>query len=403
MIWPDKTYVGQWRSGKPHGQGVMFRADGADRWIYTGQFEQGCCHGLGRCEWPDLGLWYDGEWHSGTQNGIGQSGSVAADTLGPFLWRWNNGRRHESLAKSLVGREDSSALIHVVLNRGENSKHHPVGYPHGASFNCSAAHSFASDCDSHKDSISDPLEVQVAAEQWGFAIGEPDSWLPRQWGALIITRIYKGGALDRWNEEQRRSHGPKAVIVFPNAWVLCVNGLRDNVRSMATIIRGTGQDAQLVLELCNPPHVHFSDDALRDGTGGNWTLPRLPSEPQLPLPENGELVVSDVSADCDQYFTLVPFDASEASSLPSLVRAPKAPKPPASLVAQLHRHPVGSSPLSDVDGNRSRGPPPPFLAFATPPSPRGGDRGGMCASMCDSSPDSTACKRPLDVVAFAGS
>lgn len=42
-------------------------ANEKNSWIYSGLFDEGQRHGNGRCEWPQRGVWYDGEWRDGLQ------------------------------------------------------------------------------------------------------------------------------------------------------------------------------------------------------------------------------------------------------------------------------------------------------------------------------------------------
>lgn len=230
MEWPDDTrsFSGSWKKGIPHGQGIM-SAQGMETedegWIYSGQFKSGQRHGVGRCEWPDLGVWYDGDWQAGSQHGVGEMGSVnqALDDADPMLsagekpseaeiCSMDRGRKLESLCTSSFEPEKDSELTYVLLEQSVAERM-----------------ATAQLAKKEEQGIVDPYRddsVQVVVQQWGLAIGNPDVWMPGRWGALVVTWIEDNGPLHRWNQAQRRDKGPNAVTILPNAMIWQVNRVR---------------------------------------------------------------------------------------------------------------------------------------------------------------------------------
>ncbi|CAE8596340.1 unnamed protein product, partial [Polarella glacialis] len=199
MDWPGgRTFAGQWVLGKPHGAGVMYFAAHEERdiCVYSGQFEHGQRHGIGRCEWPAAGCWYDGDWKEGVQHGIGESGDgVKRGYDGdPHIWRMVNGERKEVLSQgsSIPGSEEKLLCVRLQAS----GAHPPEVQP-----------------------------VQVLLDRYGLAVGSPHLWLPLNWGALVITRIFEGGSLDKWNASQLRQSGPGAHVVLHNAKIWRINGV----------------------------------------------------------------------------------------------------------------------------------------------------------------------------------
>ena len=248
MEWPSgKVYVGQWQNDKFHGHGLLVASD--DRGcLYNGQFRDGACHGIGRCEWSARGTWYDGEWAKGLQSGLGETGSMRRRVAG-------TGRN--GIASSHIGRmekgekQENMCASHVIMSRYGTVT---VELQLTA---VEVAERLAS-------SSAGEEEVQVTDAAWGIATGNPNLWLSSRWGQLLLTRILEGGPLDRWAQAQRASLGDMAQVVLPNALILRVNGVEGSAARMLAEIRKPNRD-RLVLEVQNPPCVCFENlwDRLR--------------------------------------------------------------------------------------------------------------------------------------------
>jgi len=285
ISWPrsDRAYDGQWSDGIPNGQGMLTNRkmdepcnlEMDECWIYTGQFANGRRHGNGLCEWPN-GVWYNGEWQGGVQHGLGEAGrqtsmqedsqivdgeKVTAKLLAselrklredsltcsrnsrrqPYpearIWRFDNGQRQENLAFSDVGPEGDS-LIYVLLEQSRKEKELAT-----------------LDCEGLDDEEAEAFQVRI--EQWGVAFGNPGAWLPGLWGALLLTRIFPGGALDRWNQAQKEKYGKEAVTVLPNALIWRINDTEGSAYDMADVI-STSYDSRISLYVRNPPKVRYA-------------------------------------------------------------------------------------------------------------------------------------------------
>lgn len=69
MQWSEgKIYKGEWSDGKPAGQGTMHFKDGR---TYAGQWQEGRYHGKGVMKYPD-GRIYSGDWYKGKKHGYGE-------------------------------------------------------------------------------------------------------------------------------------------------------------------------------------------------------------------------------------------------------------------------------------------------------------------------------------------
>lgn len=279
MTWPSgKSYVGQWRAGKFDGHGVLHTA--SQRGCrYNGQFKNGQCHGLGRCEWPSRGTWYDGEWVNGVQQGLGESGSLCeksgsladASRVTAHICKMANGRREENLAVSrVIPDRHTLTCAELIANSGDLARSNSA---YGSSLG----------------------ELQLLATLWGIVIGRPDEWIPGRFGAVIITRILPLGTLDRWMQSAKNT---KKEAILPNAVIWTVNGVSGDVQLMTRELTTSSSD-KLVLEFSNPPSSRF--DGLRERMArrrkhrrenrDNFpTSPSSPNRPWLNKPDsNGQL------------------------------------------------------------------------------------------------------------------
>ncbi len=85
---PDgKKYVGEFKNGKPHGQGAMAYPDGGR---YEGEFKNGKAHGKGTATYSDT-LEYLGEWQNGKPHG---KGKVTLPNGKKYAGEWRDGRPH---------------------------------------------------------------------------------------------------------------------------------------------------------------------------------------------------------------------------------------------------------------------------------------------------------------------
>lgn len=82
--WPDGTrYSGVWRRGRMHGQGSLYYANGNLK--YTGQWKNGRMHGQGEAFWP-LGTRYNGTWEHGQMHGLGVIYCASGDVKCSGRW-----------------------------------------------------------------------------------------------------------------------------------------------------------------------------------------------------------------------------------------------------------------------------------------------------------------------------
>jgi len=252
MVWPNgsRYYFGNWKDGLPHGHGIMQVFDmEADGWLYCGQFASGQRHGQGRCEWVVQRSWYCGDWDRGVQHGLGEAGLVSsADEQGPVLpplarvWRMEGGERQEGLSNSTV--EPGTDFAYVLLEQTPQE------------YLATVERSALEEKNGRDPNRDDSLYVM--AEHWGFAFGNPDAWVSGKWGALTVTWIEPGGALDRWNQAQRKNKGKECVNILPNALIWKVNGVDADAYKMADIICGMDL-RRLALSIRNPACVRYKN------------------------------------------------------------------------------------------------------------------------------------------------
>jgi len=280
----NKLYLGQWLRGQFHGHGVLHALAGERSWIYNGQFRNGNRHGAGHCEWPHRGFWYCGEWEDGVQHGYneyctlpqGRQRGTGIETVTPpqaYIWLMKHGEKVEKLSPSrLVPTRDRLLRIDLEVTTlelfGEVSKSPGAG---GMSMNSSSSSTMSSLPTTGVHGLRLGLRpgqllnyrglgesqlssnVQLISQAWGIAIGMPDRWICGRWDALLLTRIFEDGALDRWNQDQRWEHGEAARTVVPNAIIWRVNGVAGNARKMAAELCAVEGRGRLSLEVRNPP------------------------------------------------------------------------------------------------------------------------------------------------------
>jgi len=80
-------YIGEWKDGKEHGQGIFIWADGEE---YIGQWMNGKKHGRGTYTYPS-GSKYVGQWMNGKKHGQGTY--TFPDGEG-YIGQWKNGEKH---------------------------------------------------------------------------------------------------------------------------------------------------------------------------------------------------------------------------------------------------------------------------------------------------------------------
>lgn len=327
MIWIDgRTYRGKWQFGQPHGQGVMSSVAPKDleydTWIYSGQFHEGLRNGTGRCEWPAVGAWYEGDWSMDGEHGLGELGSGATESQDgdPQVWCMYNGERQENVAQSRVKPGPEDQLMVVVLQAKGKAQ-------------------------------SELDEVQLMLPRYGFGIGNPHVWIPRYEHALLVTWVDEDGALDEWNKAQIRQVGSGASLVLQNSTIWCVNGIRGDISRMTEMLLSP-TEMSLELEVWGPAHLRF--ESMRDDLSKRigWfrkpdtqmefvgmqyqqksrqareqeqLRPWLPSMPAT-RPEEYET---------QSFLERAPARMTNQPGLPALLRMPEVPAPPSHLVASI--------------------------------------------------------------------
>ena len=83
--WPDATYSGEWKNGKPDGNGNASYPDGAS---YIGEFKNGLAHGQGTYTFLD-GTKYVGEWQNDELNG---QGTITFADGTKYFGEWQNNK-----------------------------------------------------------------------------------------------------------------------------------------------------------------------------------------------------------------------------------------------------------------------------------------------------------------------
>jgi len=82
-----QTLEGEFKDGKPHGQGTWTSANGEK---YVGEFKDGKPHGQGTYTFADSGK-YVGEWKDGKQNG---NGTYTFADSGKYVGEWKDGKQN---------------------------------------------------------------------------------------------------------------------------------------------------------------------------------------------------------------------------------------------------------------------------------------------------------------------
>ena len=80
-------YIGEWKDGKEHGQGIFIWADGEE---YIGQWMNGKKHGQGTYTYPS-GSKYVGQWMNGKKHG---QGTYTYPSGAKYVGQWKNGEKH---------------------------------------------------------------------------------------------------------------------------------------------------------------------------------------------------------------------------------------------------------------------------------------------------------------------
>lgn len=328
MVWSDgRTYRGKWQFGQPHGHGVMSSVAPKelefDTWIYSGQFHEGLRNGNGRCEWPAVGSWYEGDWLMDGEHGMGELGAGATESQDgdPAIWCMYNGYKQENVAQSRVRPGPEDQLMVVVLEA--NSK---------------------------KESELDDVELRLL--RYGLSVGNPHVWIPRHEHAFLVTSIEEDGPLDKWNKAQIRQAGAGASIVLPNSTIWAVNGVRGNISRMTELLVSP-PESSLELEVWGPAHLRL--ESMRDDLSkriGWFKTPGMETEytgvqyqPKSKqaqeqersrpwLKQNALAVVRDDQAETQGFLQRAPRMTNQPG-LPALLRMPEVPAPPSHLVASV--------------------------------------------------------------------
>ncbi len=107
LIFPDESkYVGEWKDGRPNGQGTYTFGKGEkEGQKYVGEWKDGIRNGQGTFTWKD-GTKYEGEWKDGRPNGQGTRTFTNGDK---YVGEWKNskengnGKRNSPDGRNYVG------------------------------------------------------------------------------------------------------------------------------------------------------------------------------------------------------------------------------------------------------------------------------------------------------------
>ena len=87
--WADGSkYVGEWKDGKQHGQGIYTWADGEK---YVGEYKDGKSHGQGTNTWAN-GNKYVGAWQDDKQHG---QGTYTYSNGDKYVGEWKGGKPYK--------------------------------------------------------------------------------------------------------------------------------------------------------------------------------------------------------------------------------------------------------------------------------------------------------------------
>lgn len=114
-LWLDCPYVGQWRNGKPHGQG---KYTDTLRNVYEGEWKDGLIHGRGKMTFHG-GDVYEGEWKAGVPHGQGKV-TYTNENGDVYEGKWKDGEVSEGTI-SFCGKR-SSAPLQTTLDRPNTAK-----------------------------------------------------------------------------------------------------------------------------------------------------------------------------------------------------------------------------------------------------------------------------------------
>lgn len=112
-------------------------------------------------------------------------------------------------------------------------------------------------------------ELEWSIPRWGLSIGRPDRWLVGHWGALIVTRVHPGGALESWSNAEAPSRRPR-----PNYLIWSVNGVKHDAWGMASILRDEAVEGVTIL-FRKPAAERYKDSISVKDTA---------EEPEMPPP-----------------------------------------------------------------------------------------------------------------------
>jgi len=107
----QSTFEGQWKDGRPHGQGVLIKANGDH---YAGQYKDGKKHGQGVYTYAS-GTRYEGQWKDGKKHGQG-------------VYTGANGDRYEGQVKN---DKPHSQGVYTYANGDRYEGPWKDGKPHG--------------------------------------------------------------------------------------------------------------------------------------------------------------------------------------------------------------------------------------------------------------------------------
>ena len=98
-------YVGDYKDGKPHGQGTITYPDGA---MFVGEFKDGKSHGQGTYTWPD-GDKYVGEYKANKMHGRGTFTFSNGDK---YSGKWRN----DQLFEGTVHTDARNCALRLITN-----------------------------------------------------------------------------------------------------------------------------------------------------------------------------------------------------------------------------------------------------------------------------------------------
>ncbi len=180
--WPGATYTGEWKNGKPDGNGTGMYPNGAN---YVGQLKNGLAHGYGVFSYDDGGT-YVGQWKNDKREGQGTITYADGDK---YVGQWKN---HKREGQGTQNWPDGSKYVGQFMNNmvhGQGIMTYADGpvnegiwkddefqyaniipsnaYAFGSSWKCNSGYT-----KSGNNCIENPVDTQVysAASGSGFAV-----------------------------------------------------------------------------------------------------------------------------------------------------------------------------------------------------------------------------------------